>query len=79
MSRKNDGTYYCDRCGTDVDNASIYMCSILSDIDFDNAGVPVIRHFCRDRVSEGTKIVGCTNKILTSRNLEYYNSQEENK
>ncbi len=70
--RISDGSYVCDRCGVSVENASIYMCSILSDIDPDQPGVPVLRHFCRSREEDGTKVKGCTGTILTKRNIEHY-------
>lgn len=80
MTMEPDGSFICSRCGANVENGSIRVCSIVSDIE-DEAGnlVVVNHHFCRDREEDGKKIQGCTKKVLSARNLEYYNETRESR
>lgn len=60
---EQSGKFKCDRCGTDVGNAAIDKCVIVSDLDPDNPGLVRNLHFCREN--------GCDKKVLSKRNLKY--------
>lgn len=62
MSRRSDGSYKCDRDGTDIENAGIDKAISVSDLDAN--GVPTVYHFCR--------VNGCAGKVLSKRNLADY-------
>lgn len=63
MSRKDDSSHVCDRCGADVGNAAIDKCVIVSDLDPELPGRVRNLHFCRKN--------GCDRKVLSKRNLRY--------
>jgi hypothetical protein len=62
MSRRSDGSYKCDRDGTDIGNAGIDVA--VPAVDLDENGIPITYHFCR--------VNGCAKKVLSARNLADY-------
>lgn len=75
MSRRLDGSYCCDRCGTDVGNAGVQEAASISDLD--PADPTRIRqlHLCLDRpdpAAPGKTIQGCRGRVLTRKALANY-------
>lgn len=80
MSVDPDGSYSCDRCGADVQNGAITVASVAGDlIEVDGGQTVVNYHFCRDREENGEKVLGCTRKVLSARNLEHYKQTKESR
>lgn len=76
----SDGSYSCDRCGTDVVNGGVIYCAVVSDLIEVNGATTVINyHFCRDREEGGKKVQGCASKVLSKRNLQHYHETKESK
>lgn len=50
----------CSRCGTDIGNGAIDVCSVLSRLDQETGTVEILR-FCLDR----DDVTGCTTIILS--------------
>lgn len=71
MSLRPDGITRCDRCGWDVDNAGIFMCAIVSDLNLDKME-SVIYHFCRDHKVDDKMVSGCVHRVLSKANLKNY-------
>lgn len=70
MSLRSDGAYRCDRCGTDVGNASVQMCAVISDLEPDDPSRPRILHLCREP-REGAPN-GCARHVLGPGTLANY-------
>jgi hypothetical protein len=65
--------YECDRCGTDLGNANLYHCIVVTRID--DSGAVETLHFCTDRTGDDGKTVkGCDKKVLSSANTQHYTS-----
>lgn len=66
MSLRTDGTYRCDRCGTDIGNAGVDVAATISDLVHDEHNHPIpgrvrVLHLCRKN--------GCVTRVLTKRAL----------
>jgi hypothetical protein len=72
MSLRADGSYCCDRCGVDVGNAGIDKASTVVDTEPDDPVAIRRFNFCRDRTEDGTRVRGCTGKVLTAKALANY-------
>lgn len=64
MSLRPDGTYRCDRDGTELENGGVHEAIVVADIDEETGGTKVF-HFCR--------VNGCHRKVLSARNLADWN------
>ena len=74
MSRNPDGTFSCDRCGTDIGNGGIDVAVSISDHDVDEHGKVVlglirVLHLCR--------VNKCNTHVLTKRALRSYLAKKE--
>lgn len=47
MSLRDDGSYRCDSCGTDVGNGGVRQADIVSSLDPQDENEPVVLHLCR--------------------------------
>lgn len=73
MSLRSDGHYRCDRCGTDVGNAGVDMCAVISDTDPDDPTRPRVLHLCRD-ARDGAP-TGCVGNVLGPGTLANYTKE----
>lgn len=72
MSLRPDGTYRCDRCDTDVGNAAVTECAIVTDLDgLEHA----VRHLCR-KPAKGAPH-GCAAHVLSRSALAAYHALKE--
>jgi hypothetical protein len=62
--------YRCDRCGTDVGNASVAVCAIIADLTPDNPAVPRWLHLCREPHDGAPN--GCAANVLGPGTLADY-------
>jgi hypothetical protein len=66
MSRRADGSYRCDRCGTDVGNGSVQYAAVISTLEHsdqvDVAAVPLVLHLCRKPQTGAPN--GCAARVL---------------
>lgn len=78
MSLRPDGTYRCDRCDVDIENAGLDRATTVSSADPYNPGVQRVLHLCLDRTEpvEGDdktkKVQGCSDRVLSKRALAAY-------
>jgi hypothetical protein len=80
MSLRPDGTYRCDRCGTDVGNAGVDRAAHIMDTQPDDLTLTRHLHLCLDRPNPkvpGDTIQGCRDRVLTRRALRWYREQQE--
>lgn len=77
MSLRPDGTYRCDRCGIDVDNAGYQFAVNISGADPADVSVPRRLHLCVARVDDnGATVPGCQDAVLNEDALaDYYKSK----
>lgn len=68
MSRHEDGTYHCDKCGSDIGNAGVDMATSVVGLDPDNPDMIRQLHFC---TSAGDN-PNCTPKVLNKNHLTSY-------
>lgn len=69
MSLREDGSYRCDRCGTDVGNAGIDQCAIVTDLNEEGTS-PIQLHLCR-KAQDGAPR-GCAARVLGPGTLADY-------
>lgn len=62
MSLRADGSYRCDRCGTDVDNGSVQAAAVVSTLDPDEPARPLVLHLCREPRDGAPH--GCVGNVL---------------
>jgi hypothetical protein len=75
VSLRPDGTYRCDRCGTDVDNGSVQAAAVISDLEPDDPSRPRVLHLCR--ASRDGAPHGCVGNVLGPGTLaNYYESRD---
>lgn len=72
MTRLEDGSFNCDKCGGDCGNGGVAACLVVSDLDPENSGMVRNLHFCRDREEDGKTVKGCAKKVLSPTNLKHY-------
>ena len=76
MSRRTDGTWRCDRCGTELPNEGVRTAVMISDmIETDDGVEPRMLQLCRDRPDPddpGKTIQGCRDRVLTRKALRNY-------
>jgi hypothetical protein len=75
VSLRDDNTYRCDRCGTDIGNAGPDRAAHINDTEPDDPRIPRRLHLCLDRPdpdSPGKTIQGCRDHVLTGRALRNY-------
>lgn len=70
MSLRPDGTYRCDRCGTDVGNAGVTSAAIISDLQPDDPGSVRVLHLCREPQDGAPN--GCASHVLGPGTLADY-------
>lgn len=75
MSLRSDGSYRCDRCGTDVGNGSAQESTVVVMVDLVDAGgltvpTPVTLNFCLQPRPDFPR--GCTGRVLSDSNLTDY-------
>jgi hypothetical protein len=75
VSRQADGTYACDRCGTDIGNGGIDEAAAVSDLELDADGNVVlgairVLHLCRKNK--------CVRHVMTRRALRALVEKKEN-
>lgn len=79
--RLADGRHVCDCCGTDVGGGGVAQCVVVSDLDREERGRVLNRHFCRDRTEgdgeDTQEIKGCEHKLLNPATIRYYTQQKE--
>lgn len=74
MSLRADGSYCCDRCGTDVGNASVEQAAVISDLKPDDPTRPRVLHLCR--VPQPGAPHGCARRVLGASALADLNGTE---
>lgn len=81
MSADATGKFWCDRCGEEVGNGSIFRCAVISDLDPDDPNTVRNLHICRDVADGEGKITrkGCIPKVLSAANLAHYNEARSKK
>jgi hypothetical protein len=66
VSLRPDGSYRCDRCGTDVGNGSVQFAAVISTLEpseqDDVAAVPVVYQLCRKPQTGAPN--GCAARVL---------------
>lgn len=62
MSLRSDGTYRCDKCGTDVGNASVENAAKIADLDPDDPTRPRNLDLCREPRTGAPR--GCAGLVL---------------
>lgn len=75
--RITDAEFKCDRCGGDCGNGGVSACTVVSAMHPTEPGQVINFHFCLDKEVDGKTVKGCTSKVLTAKNLEYYRSTLE--
>lgn len=79
MSLRPDGSYRCDRCGSDVGNGAVTEAAVVADLelvdDEDVAARPRTLHFCRAPRKKAPH--GCAGHILGPRALADYLASKE--
>lgn len=73
MSRRADGSYRCDRCGTDVENGGVQVAAIVSDLDPDEPGTVRVLHLCRAPRDGAPN--GCVGNVLGPATLADWNQE----
>jgi hypothetical protein len=75
--RNPDGSFSCDKCGADVGNGGVTVCTNVSRV----VEGPAVENlmFCLDREVEGKTIKGCSNKVLSKTNLAHYHKTKESR
>lgn len=74
MSLRSDGSYRCDRCGSDVGNASVQMCAVISDLEPDDPARPRVLHLCRQPQDGAPN--GCARHVLGPGTLSNYTEEQ---
>jgi hypothetical protein len=76
MSANAAGEFWCDKCGEEVGNGSIFRCAVITDLDPDDPNTIRNLHICRD-VIEDDEVVrkGCIKKVLSVANLAHYHEK----
>ncbi len=72
MSRRPDGSYRCDRCGTDVGGGGIHQCVSVVILNPDDPGDIWHLHFCLPRPDpddDFATLPGCRDVLFTRRDL----------
>ena len=74
MSRRDDGTFKCDRCDVEIGNGGIDEAVSISDLERDERGKVVlgairILHLCR--------VNNCNDRVLTKRALAAIQPKEK--
>lgn len=78
MSLRPDGTYRCDRCGTDIENAGPDRAVTLSGADPFNPTLQRVLHLCIDFVTEsGRTVQGCRDRVMSKRALANYHENRK--
>jgi hypothetical protein len=72
MSRRDDGTIRCDRCGAEVGNGGALYAVTVSGFDPDDLGVAWQLHLCLPREEESGPIPGCRDEVLDEAALRNY-------
>jgi hypothetical protein len=74
MSADTAGNFWCDRCGEEVGNGSIFRCAVISDLDIDDPNTVRNLHICRDVVDDDGNVTrkGCIGRVLSAANLAHY-------
>lgn len=78
MSAHADGSFTCDKCGTDCGNGGVYDALVVSDIKVEDTMV-VNLHFCRGRYDDqGAYTAGCDGAILSPSNMANFLATQGN-
>lgn len=75
MSLQLDGSYACDRCGTDVGNGGVDIAAVIADLHPDNPGIPRSLHLCRAERDGAPR--GCVGNVLGPQTLEHWTERQD--